>query len=123
MSGHVLPQDSFRLFCELGGYMADGEIDASAIDAEDRGTLISIAEADMDKPYPAVLASDFIRFYRDGNRTIFEADYFERRAMLFRFASAELVEGKGRFLDRIMDGVWLILDEADWVLPAHITSG
>jgi len=42
--------------------------------------------------------------------------------MLMDFALAEAIEGEGRFLDRIMDGIWLICDEADWVDNAHTMS-
>ena len=39
--------------------------------------------------------------------------------MLRAFVLAEYVEGKGEYLDRIIDGMWLIMDEATWVIPAH----
>jgi len=122
VTGNVLSFENFRIFSDLagGGFAVEDGIDASKIDAGVRAEIIAKAEAILDKPYPQVLASDFIRFYRDGNRSIFENHYFERRYMLYRFAIAEAVEGKGRFLDRIMDGIWLVCDEADWVIHAHI---
>ncbi|MFH1068673.1 MAG: heparinase II/III family protein [Candidatus Glassbacteria bacterium] len=33
---------------------------------------------------------------------------------------AELIEGKGRFVEEIVNGLWLILEESSWVLPAHL---
>jgi hypothetical protein len=33
---------------------------------------------------------------------------------------AECVEGKGRFIDEIANGVWLICEESFWGLPAHL---
>lgn len=120
-AGRVLPWDSVRLFADIPAAFTPVEgFNADAVCAEHREAIIRQAEEMLDTPYPVTLASDFIRFYRAGNREIFEAQYFTRRDMAVRFALAEALEGKGRFTDRIMDGVWLICDEADWVIPAHI---
>ena len=56
--------------------------------------------------------------FRDGNRTRFEAIYFLRRTVLGSLVLAECIEGKGRFLDDIINGVWLVCEES-LVLPAH----
>ncbi|MEX2371318.1 MAG: heparinase II/III family protein, partial [Bacteroidales bacterium] len=32
---------------------------------------------------------------------------------------AEILENKGRFMDDIINGTWLILEETTWVVPAH----
>lgn len=119
--GKVLPYDSFRLFSDIpaAANPKDG-IDTSFISEADRDSILRKADEFMKTPYPQLLASDFIRFDREGNRSIFESQYFLRRRMVYTFALAEAIEKKGRFTDRIMDGVELILDEQDWVIPAHI---
>ncbi|NLY10998.1 MAG: heparinase [Firmicutes bacterium] len=61
----------------------------------------------------------YMDFFRDGNRTRFEAIYFLRRTVLGSLVLAECIEGKGRFLDDIINGVWLVCEESSWVLPAH----
>lgn len=120
-AGKVLPYDEFKIFSDLPGKFrpADG-INPDNINDSDRAAIIKRAEDNLDKPYPQTLASDYIRFYRNGNRGIFEVQYFGRRQMAYNFALAEAIEGKGRFTDRILDGVMLICDEYDWVIPAHI---
>ncbi len=120
LKGKILPQADFRLFSDCGEIVKDGSLDFSLVDEAHRQKWIDDAEALLDTPYPQVLASDFIRFYRNGNRSVYQSAYFGRRRMLIIFALAEAMEGKGRFDDRIMDGIWLICDETDWVLPAHI---
>ena len=35
---------------------------------------------------------------------------------------AECLEGQGRFVDKLIDGIWAILEETSWVIPAHNTS-
>ena len=70
-------------------------------------------------PYPLLLASDYLAYSRMGDRVGFEAKYFARRRRLNALALAECVEHRGRFLDRIADGVMLLCDESGWQLPAH----
>ena len=114
VEGNVLPYDRFVLYSDIGGF------DVSRIADDEKERWIGCAEEYLCEEYPLTLASDYIRFHREGDRAIFEAVYFKRRHMVFAFAVAEAIEGKGRFLDRIMDGIWLICDECDWVIPAHI---
>ncbi len=81
--------------------------------------FIARAEALMDTPYPLLDATLYMQFAREGNRSRFEAPYFKRREMVMIFTLAELAEKKGRFTDRIIDGVWHIMEESTWILPAH----
>jgi len=55
---------------------------------------------------PAV-GSGFLDYLRDGNRSRYEDLLLSRRAKLARLVSGELLEGRGRFLAAIADGVWL----------------
>ncbi|MBE6612731.1 MAG: hypothetical protein E7632_09590, partial [Ruminococcaceae bacterium] len=118
---HLLPIGEFRIFSDIGGgfSLSDG-VDLSELDDSLKAGVIAQAEAWMDEEYPILLAHDFARYHREGNRAIFEEVYFKRRHLLTAFSLAEAIEGKGRFLDRIMDGIWLICEETDWVIPAHV---
>ena len=122
LAGKILPYKDFRLFSDLdGGFHPVLGPDWSAkIDETYKNEIMREAETYLDMPYPMTLASDFIRFYRDGNRSIFQDHYYKRRQMVFVLALAEAIEGKGRFADKLMDGIMLICDEPDWVIPAHI---
>ena len=121
LTGRVLPYESFRLFSDIPQAASPlTGLDLSTLCDTDRNAIISRAESLLEEPYPQLLASDFIRFEREGNRSVFETLYFKRRSMALCFALAECIEKKNRFTDRIMDGVMLILDEQDWVIPAHI---
>ncbi|MBP3784912.1 MAG: heparinase II/III family protein [Butyrivibrio sp.] len=70
-------------------------------------------------PWTQLLISDFTEFSKSGNRLAFEDKYFPRRRKLSALVMAECVENKGRFLDDILDGLYLILEETTWCLPAH----
>lgn len=91
-----------------------------AVPEDIRSTFIERAEQDRAKGWTAFLASRFLDFKRNGNRSRFEADTFGRRAMLQHLVLAECMEGKGRFLDDIANGVWLICEESFWGVPAHL---
>ncbi len=71
------------------------------------------------EPWSQLLISDFLEFSKSGNRVRFEDKYFPRRRKLNKLVMAECVENKGRFLDDILDGLYLILEETTWCLPPH----
>ena len=89
------------------------------LDSELTGKLIRQGEAEMESPYPKLHATDFMAFKRTGNRVDFENLYFGRRYQLNSFVVAECMECEGRFLDRIIDGIFAICEESAWQLPAH----
>ncbi len=81
--------------------------------------LIEDGEKTLSKQYPLILMSDFTEFTFTGNRTHYEDKLFERRIMLNSLVLAECVEYKGRFLQGVIDGIYLICEESAWQLPAH----
>jgi hypothetical protein len=85
-----------------------------------RGVVIQKAEASLGAPWESLPADVFLDFRRNGNRTRYERLYFTRQERITEFTVAECVEGKGRFLDEIANGVWLTCEESFWGLPAHL---
>ena len=69
--------------------------------------------------YPQLTATQFLAYSRTGERGVFETPYFSRRKLVFGAALAECVENKGRFVDAVIDGIWLICEETSWVVSAH----
>lgn len=83
-------------------------------------TLIRRGEAALAAEWPALPATLFLEFARDGNRSRYQEPYFRRRGLLCDLVLAECAEGQGRFLDGIVNGVWSLCEESSWVLPAHL---
>jgi len=81
---------------------------------------IERGERALGKQWPLLPATLFLEFARIGNRRNFENPYFERRNRLCDLVLAECMEGRGRFIDEIVNGIWLILEESSWALPAHL---
>ncbi len=40
--------------------------------------------------------------------------------MLAKLVLGECMEGQGRFLDDILNGIWTICEETYWGVPAHV---
>lgn len=85
-----------------------------------REEIISKAEQFSKIPFESLPASVMLQYVRTGNRTNYEAISFAKRERLFSLALAESVEGKGRFSDAIIDGIWSICEESFWGVPAHL---
>ncbi len=87
--------------------------------AEVTDTILQQAELIADKEWSSLPATRYMDFQRNGNRSRFEAVYFERRDRLFLLTAAECIESNGRYIDTIIDGIWAICEETSWVVPAH----
>lgn len=105
-------------FADFGEELAAEKIRSSATEAV-RGSLVEAAEQALGEPWSVVLAGDYREYSRSGNRDRFEGLYFSRRLKLNALVLGECAEGQGRFLDAIIDGLWLICEESGWQLPAH----
>ncbi|NMA95291.1 MAG: heparinase [Clostridiales bacterium] len=84
-----------------------------------RNRWIQIGEGYIDTLWPSLPATKFMEFEQMGNRSRFERIHFERRRKLSSLVLAECMEGKGRFLDDIINGIWAICEESFWGVPAH----
>jgi hypothetical protein len=88
--------------------------------AEDfRQEMIQAGEEYLNYAYPMLPATKYMEYCRIGNRSMYEALYFSRRRVLNTLILAECAEGKGRFLDDIVNGIITICEESGWQLPAH----
>jgi hypothetical protein len=85
-----------------------------------RTAAIQRAEAILGTAWDSLLATSVLEFKRNGNRTHYEHYYFQRQERITNLTIAECIEGKGRFLDEISNGVWLTCEETFWGLPAHL---
>ena len=81
------------------------------LDKELKDKIIEAGEKSLDKEWPLILITDYMEFGRCGNRVHFEDKNFERRKLLNSFIMAECAENKGRFIDKILEGLYLILEE------------
>ncbi len=89
------------------------------LDPDLKKALVEEGERCQKEEWSRFLLSDYREFKKSGDRKKFEDKYFSRRYKLNGMIMAECVESKGRFLDDIIDGIYLILQEVSWCLPPH----
>lgn len=81
---------------------------------------IEAGEMLLGKEWPNLKATTFLEYTRNGNRTNYQDIQFDRRNSLSTLVIAEMLEGKGRFVDDIINLVWAICEETYWGVPAHL---
>ena len=91
-----------------------------AIPDDARTAALHKGENQLKTPWEVLPAALFLEFRRDGNRSHYEDVRNHRRTKLQDLVIAECVEGKGRFVDEIVNGVWLTCEETFWGVPAHL---
>jgi hypothetical protein len=92
------------------------------VPADLRALMVRNADQWVGKPWPQLDAVTALDFKRNGNRSRFEALSFGRRVRLVDLVLGECAEGRGRFVDEIANGVWLICEETFWGVPAHLAA-
>ena len=85
-----------------------------------RQSLIEAGEDRLDFAWPHLPAARFLDFARTGDRSRYQDLSFARRDALADLVLAECAEGKGRFLDDCVNGIWALCEETYWGVPAHI---
>jgi hypothetical protein len=85
-----------------------------------REKYISEAEGALDYDWPVVKATDYIEIIRSGDRR--QSVYAAPRAALMALVMGELTEGKGRFMDQIVNGVWYYSEQTWWGWSAHLPA-
>jgi hypothetical protein len=85
-----------------------------------RAALVEMGERELRTAWEVLPATLFLEYRRTGNRSHYEAARDRRRNKLRELVIAECVEGKGRFVDEIANGVWLTCEETFWGVPAHL---
>ena len=91
----------------------------NGIPREMRAQRIAAAEKSLKKPWPVLTAAGYMKFRRAGDRKAYETPYWERRYKLVDLVLGECCEHKGRFMDEIVEGLWQIVGEPVWCVPAH----
>lgn len=83
-----------------------------------KDSYIKRAEEYFNYNWPSVKATDYLEFIRSGDRRqeIFGAP----KSALVSLIMGELMEGKGRFLDQIINGVWFYCEQGWWGWSAHM---
>ena len=110
-SGKLLPYTPYPNISDRAAW--------EALDPEWKKETVLLGQSFLGFEWPYLSASDFLEFFRTGNRVHFEDKMFSKRHALNALILAECVENQGRFLPAVIDGIFSICDENAWNLPAH----
>jgi len=83
-----------------------------------RQNVIEGAEKYIGYKWPSISATMYLEFTRSGNRENIEKILYKRLDILKKLVMAELCEGKQRFIDDIIDGVFSICEQSYWGMPS-----
>jgi len=108
--GKVLPRSECRLAHDLENH---------TLSPESGEFFVRQAEKLLGEEIPLLPLSLYRDFFQTMVRSRFEGKYHRRRMMLLYMTLAEAYERKGRFVEKIADALWAILEETTWLLPAH----
>jgi hypothetical protein len=80
---------------------------------------LAAADAERGTPWPQTLASQYARFFRDGDRTVYEGHVAARHARLTRATLAALLDPRAEHVDEVVDGILLLCEQSTWCWAAH----
>lgn len=84
------------------------------------GYLIRAGEKYLGYKWQSVDATAYLAYERTGEREVMQTPLKENRVALNTLLMAELAEGKGRFIDQLINGTWHLSHTPSWVLSAHL---
>ena len=90
-----------------------------SIPQEMRQSYIQYGEQYLGKSWTALPWTVFAENKQTGNRVNYESLCFEKRRQMAALVMAEIMEGKGRFMGDIIDGMGSFCEETWWGIPAH----
>ena len=109
-NGNVLPLSEMKLFSDIKDRI---------IDPDRAACVLSKADEYLNEEIKLIPLSLYRDKFITGVRSRFEAQYNARRNIAFYLTLAEMYERKGKYIEKIADAVWAILEETSWCLPAH----
>ena len=87
-----------------------------------KDAYIKRGEKALAHDWPRVKATDYLEYERSGNRKIMENPLDANNSAVADLLMAELAEGKGRFVDQLINGVYAAAEMTSWALSAHIPA-
>lgn len=108
--GNVISKNEF---CRLPFLKRD------AFNRDKLARVIEKANEDLCKDIPLLTLSQYRAYHTLGSTTAYGAPYRERMNMAIRLCFAEIATGEGKYVDKLADVIWAMLDESTWMLPEH----
>lgn len=86
-----------------------------------KADVIKNGEKFLEYQWLVIKATDYLEYSRSGSRVIMETPYNKNLTAISALFLAEMAEGKGRFLDQLINGVFTTCEMTTWSLSAHLS--
>ena len=83
--------------------------------------IVAEAKEALAYNWPAIPVTSYLDYKRNGDRVRMEKYWSDGLDVLKKLVLAEILEGKGNFLDPIINGSWAVCEQSSWVLSAHLS--
>ena len=103
----------------VGRPISDREAWSVIAKTESYKSAIPAAEKSLKEPLPELTDDLYLQFSKTGNRTNWQEVNGQRLNRIPRFALAECIENKGRFLPALEADIKAVCGQRTWVMPAH----
>ncbi|MDR0824021.1 MAG: heparinase II/III-family protein [Prevotella sp.] len=87
---------------------------------ESKSYCIAEGEKYLTYDWKVVKATDYLEYTRTGNRSNMEGIYNSNLNAISNLFMAEMAEGKGRFMDQLINGIFHNCEMTSWTLSAHL---
>lgn len=83
--------------------------------------IISEGERFLSYEWKVIKATDYMEFSLSGSRSIMEQPYNKNINAVYSLFLAEMAEGKGRFINQLMNGIFNLCEMTTWAASAHLS--
>lgn len=87
----------------------------------EKAAIVAQGERRLDYEWQVVKLTDYLDFARTGTRTTQDRPHNANIGALTALFMAEMVEGEGRFIDQIANGVFHLCEMTTWSNSAHLS--
>ncbi|GAB3014276.1 heparinase II/III-family protein [Niabella terrae] len=87
----------------------------------EKPAMIRGGEKLLDYRWEVIKATDYLEYSRSGSRNIMQVPYSRNLKAITALFMAEMAEGKGRFTDQLINGVFAACEMTTWSLSAHLS--
>lgn len=94
----------------------------NALTSDVNDVVIKRGEQRLNYEWKVIAASYYLEYWKSGDRKIMEDPYKDNISAVSNLFFAELVEGKGRFTSKLIDGVFCLCEMTSWSLSAHLAN-
>lgn len=88
---------------------------------ENKFACISEGEKMLKYNWQVIKATDYLEYARSGDRAIMQSVYDQNLKAVSYLLLAELAEGKGRFTDQLINGIFYTCEMTSWAVSAHLS--